>query len=151
MQEDNSSEISYCIKEEDIIDLDNDIEEFQSPNSNDGIDLRFFKFKIFSQETNVDTNKKAESKASQVEVNADGQYCLQISRKKMEFKENSYARAVSMPVERGKNSLTGNFSKSNSFPVYSSPAHVHPKLPDYDKVVAKFTAFKKANSQKIKI
>ncbi|KAJ8568919.1 hypothetical protein K7X08_032656 [Anisodus acutangulus] len=69
-----------------------------------------------------------------------------------ERKENQapYLRAMTMPTERPKDSLTDdNFLRSNSFPVQEPEnRHVHPKLPDYDEVAAKFLALKKKKLQK---
>ncbi|KAK4368538.1 hypothetical protein RND71_012330 [Anisodus tanguticus] len=69
-----------------------------------------------------------------------------------ERKENQapYLRAMTMPTERPKDSLTDdNFLRSNSFPVQEPEnRHVHPKLPDYDEVAAKFLALKKEKLQK---
>lgn len=66
----------------------------------------------------------------------------------MEMKESKhpYLRAVTMPIERPKDSESDNILRSNSFPINSSP-HVHPKLPDYDELAAKFMALKKSNLQ----
>ncbi|KAM7523680.1 hypothetical protein LguiA_013582 [Lonicera macranthoides] len=67
----------------------------------------------------------------------------------MEMTESKqrYLRAVTMPSERPKDSESDKTLKSNSFPIKPSPPHVHPKLPDYDEVAAKFMALKKANLQ----
>ncbi|KAK4369262.1 hypothetical protein RND71_013054 [Anisodus tanguticus] len=60
-----------------------------------------------------------------------------------------YLRAMTMPTERPKDSLTDNFFRSNSFPVQEPEnRHVHPKLPDYDKIATKFLALKKEKLQK---
>lgn len=66
-----------------------------------------------------------------------------------------YLRAMTMPTERPKEDCCAdnNMGRSNSFP-YEQPSrfcnsspHVHPKLPDYDELAAKFMALKKANLQ----
>lgn len=62
----------------------------------------------------------------------------------------SYSRAATMPVERPNDGNSNSCLRSNSFPAEQlgrSPLHqhVHPKLPDYDELAAKFTALKKAN------
>ncbi|XP_065874860.1 uncharacterized protein [Euphorbia lathyris] len=59
-----------------------------------------------------------------------------------------YLRAMTMPQERSKTSCPGNVQRSISFPV-ESPNHVHPKLPDYDEIAAKFMALKKEHQQKM--
>ncbi|KAJ8561080.1 hypothetical protein K7X08_027270 [Anisodus acutangulus] len=63
-------------------------------------------------------------------------------------KENqqSNLRTMTMPPERPKD----NFIRSNSFPVQESSlkSSVHPKLPDYDEIAAKFKALKKEKLQK---
>ncbi|XP_060190986.1 uncharacterized protein LOC132620340 [Lycium barbarum] len=73
-----------------------------------------------------------------------------------ERKENQapYLRATTMPPERPKDSLIDNLVRSNSFPVqepgnelYGS-RHIHPKLPDYDELSAKFLALKNEKLQK---
>ncbi|KAA8524444.1 hypothetical protein F0562_010832 [Nyssa sinensis] len=69
--------------------------------------------------------------------------------------EPSYLRAMTMPPERPKESCNDNILRFNSFPFRqpihlnngSSSQHVHPKLPDYDELAAKFKALKKANLQ----
>ncbi|KAL7002376.1 hypothetical protein U1Q18_003531 [Sarracenia purpurea var. burkii] len=65
-----------------------------------------------------------------------------------------YLRALTMPPERPNDCHADNFLRSNSFP-FQQPSclgngsstfrHVHPKLPDYDQIAAKFMALKKAN------
>lgn len=71
-------------------------------------------------------------------------------------KKNSYysrARAMTMPIQRPNGRISSeNVHRSNSFPVEESERcnsnrHVHPKLPDYDELAAKFMALKKANLQ----
>ncbi|KAL0285926.1 UNVERIFIED_CONTAM: hypothetical protein Sangu_2757800 [Sesamum angustifolium] len=62
-------------------------------------------------------------------------------------------RAMTMPVERAKESPMENVFRSNSFPseqphsLYLSCHHIHPKLPDYDELAAKFMELKRANLQ----
>ncbi|KAK7401968.1 hypothetical protein VNO78_13875 [Psophocarpus tetragonolobus] len=55
--------------------------------------------------------------------------------------EATYARATTMPQERKRN------GKEKMLRTYSCPSphpnHVHPKLPDYDDIAAKFTALKR--------
>ncbi|RDX74856.1 IST1-like protein, partial [Mucuna pruriens] len=55
--------------------------------------------------------------------------------------EATYSRAMTMPQERHKN------GKDKMLRTYSCPSqhpnHVHPKLPDYDDIAAKFTALKR--------
>ncbi|CAK9151347.1 unnamed protein product [Ilex paraguariensis] len=67
-----------------------------------------------------------------------------------------YSRGMTMPPERPTESRTDNILRSNSFPIQecsnlstasSSSRHVHPKLPDYDELQAKFMALKEANLQ----
>lgn len=64
-------------------------------------------------------------------------------------------RAMTMPCERPKDSnATDNIGRSNSFPFsqsydgYSPCRHIHPKLPDYDELAAKFMELKRENLQK---
>lgn len=56
-------------------------------------------------------------------------------------KEATYSRTMTMPQERNKN------RKDKMLRTYSCPSpypnHVHPKLPDYDDIAAKFTAIKR--------
>ncbi|KAL3509411.1 hypothetical protein ACH5RR_028812 [Cinchona calisaya] len=60
-----------------------------------------------------------------------------------------YSRAMTMPPERAKDATIDSMLRSNSFPVQETESfsnrHVHPKLPDYDELAAKFMALKKAN------
>ncbi|KAK9284763.1 hypothetical protein L1049_023940 [Liquidambar formosana] len=56
-----------------------------------------------------------------------------------------YLRAMTMPPERPKESRNDNILRSNSCP-FEEPNHlnhVHPKLPNYDELAAKFMALKK--------
>ena len=53
-----------------------------------------------------------------------------------------YVRAMTMPRERSKENEIDTVLRSRSFPVQSS-SHVHPNLPDYDDIAAKFEALKK--------
>ena len=62
--------------------------------------------------------------------------------------ESSYLRAMTMPPERARDDCNDNIIRSNSFPQPTNLSHVHPKLPDYDDLAAKFTALKKAHQQK---
>ncbi|XP_057796521.1 uncharacterized protein LOC131012551 [Salvia miltiorrhiza] len=64
-------------------------------------------------------------------------------------------RAITMPCERPRESdTTANIDRSNSCPfsqshdVYSPCRHIHPKLPDYDELAAKFMELKRANLEK---
>ncbi|GAV81900.1 Ist1 domain-containing protein [Cephalotus follicularis] len=53
-----------------------------------------------------------------------------------------YLRAVTMPPERSKDNHTKHILRSNSCPLKHAN-HVHPKLPDYDDIVATFLSLKK--------
>ena len=55
-----------------------------------------------------------------------------------------YLRTVTMPPERPKDNSKDDFQRSKSFPT-QNPNHVHPKLPDYDDITARFMALKKEN------
>lgn len=63
--------------------------------------------------------------------------------------QSPYLRAMTMPPERTQDNCTDNILRSNSFPLQQPNhlSHVHPKLPDYDDLEAKFTALKKAYLQ----
>ncbi|XP_058218005.1 uncharacterized protein LOC131329005 isoform X2 [Rhododendron vialii] len=50
-------------------------------------------------------------------------------------------RAMTMPVERSSDCP---MVRSNTF-AFQQASHIHPKLPDYDELAAKFTALRKAN------
>ncbi|KAL8130015.1 hypothetical protein V2J09_019170 [Rumex salicifolius] len=73
------------------------------------------------------------------------------------LKRPPYLRAKSMPEQRQKQSRKIDFGRSSSLPMEkpaelnrgasSSPRHVHPKLPDYDELEAKFMALKKVHQQ----
>ncbi|KAK9676783.1 hypothetical protein RND81_11G100300 [Saponaria officinalis] len=54
-------------------------------------------------------------------------------------KSKDIRRMSSLPVENGYGECSGGIRNS------SSPRHVHPKLPDYDEIAAKFRALKKAH------
>ncbi|KAG9448293.1 hypothetical protein H6P81_014421 [Aristolochia fimbriata] len=53
-----------------------------------------------------------------------------------------YTRAMTMPIERSKVSGDTETLRCSSF------GHVHPKLPDYDELAAKFTALKKEHRER---
>lgn len=57
-----------------------------------------------------------------------------------------YLRAMTMRPERLKDDHFDNILRSNSCPTNSN-SHVHPRLPDYDELEAKFMALKKAHLQ----
>lgn len=67
------------------------------------------------------------------------------------------SRAITMPCVRnreGDATETENINRSNSYPFsqsyddYSPCRHIHPKLPDYDELAAKFMELKRANIEK---
>lgn len=53
-----------------------------------------------------------------------------------------YSRAMTMPPERPEEVQSEKIPRSNSCPL-EHPNHVHPKLPDYDEIAAKFSALRK--------
>ncbi|OIW08383.1 hypothetical protein TanjilG_03059 [Lupinus angustifolius] len=53
----------------------------------------------------------------------------------------SYSRALTIPLERSKN-WEDKILRTYSFPI-PRPKHVHPKLPDYDDIVANFSSLKR--------
>lgn len=57
-----------------------------------------------------------------------------------------YLTVKTMPPERAKESWRDNILRCKSFPC-EYPDHVHPKLPNYDDIAAKFIAIKKENLQ----
>ncbi|KAF3443890.1 hypothetical protein FNV43_RR13580 [Rhamnella rubrinervis] len=57
-----------------------------------------------------------------------------------------YLRTVTMPPERPKNKPREDIQRSNSCS-FGNPNHVHPKLPDYDDITARFLALKRENMQ----
>ncbi|QCE09653.1 DNA mismatch repair protein MSH2 [Vigna unguiculata] len=84
----------------------------------------------------VAANRNHEMCASPKVSNERNSWCS----RRIETK-GSYSRAMSMPQERHQN------GKDNMLRTYSCfsqhPNHVHPKLPDYDEIAAKFTALKR--------
>lgn len=52
-----------------------------------------------------------------------------------------YSRAMTMPPERRKDEFSEKVPRSNSCPI-QCPTHIHPKLPDYDDLTAKFVVLK---------
>lgn len=56
------------------------------------------------------------------------------------------SRAETMPPERSKEDRKETMPRSNSCP-FQYPKHVHPKLPDYEDIAAKFMAIKKDHLQ----
>jgi hypothetical protein len=63
-----------------------------------------------------------------------------------EMVASSFTRAETMPPERSKEDLKETMPRSNSCP-FQYPKHVHPKLPEYDDIAAKFMALKKQHLQ----
>lgn len=70
---------------------------------------------------------------------------------------SSALRAITMPCQRTiecNANATENINRSNSYPFgqlyddYSPCRHIHPKLPDYDELAAKFMELKRANLEK---
>ncbi|KAL6556378.1 hypothetical protein OROGR_005666 [Orobanche gracilis] len=140
-----------------------DIEEIVSPASKDGIqDQRLFLFKSFGT---IPLNEKEKHKdemlvrgfpwrTSLEEEKID--YGLECYRPDQDDGEGELTkqyglRATTMPVERPKEFPTRNYNiiRSIAFPYeeqpymrYSSCRHIHPKLPDYDELAAKFKALK---------
>ncbi|KAF7805915.1 IST1-like protein [Senna tora] len=69
--------------------------------------------------------------------------CDQCEKQKNARAPESYSRAATMPQERQK-SCMDKMVRTYSCPSHSqNPNHVHPKLPDYDDIAAKFTALKR--------
>ena len=59
-----------------------------------------------------------------------------------------YLRTITMPLpERPKATLANQTPRSASFQFQQHNRHVHPKLPDYDDLAAKFIALKKEHLQ----
>lgn len=86
------------------------------------------------------TERKAESPAS-----SKGSCSNVTSPSTRKGIQAPYLRAVTMPLERAKAGSTDNIIRANScsFQQLNHRNHVHPKLPDYDELEAKFTALKK--------
>uniref|UniRef100_A0A9I9D5G7 IST1-like protein n=1 Tax=Cucumis melo TaxID=3656 RepID=A0A9I9D5G7_CUCME len=91
-------------------------------------DKKFTTYDGFNANIN---HKKAEANCRKIDVKKDG----------------LYLRAVTMPTERPKERLKEvSFGRTKSCP-YEQPSHVHPKLPDYDDIAAKFIALKRERLQ----
>lgn len=89
------------------------------------------KFTIYDGFNANINHKKAEANCRKIDVKKDG----------------LYLRAVTMPTERPKERLKEvSFGRTKSCP-YEQPSHVHPKLPDYDDIAAKFIALKRERLQ----
>ncbi|XP_038901982.1 uncharacterized protein LOC120088637 [Benincasa hispida] len=97
----------------------------ESPPSSD---LKFTTYDGYNSSIN---NKKVEANCQKMDVK----------------KEGLYLRAVTMPRERPKERQKEvSFARTISCP-YKQPSHVHPKLPDYDDIAAKFIALKRERLQ----
>ncbi|XP_016476338.1 uncharacterized protein LOC107797930 [Nicotiana tabacum] len=167
----STSESSDQIAEETI--YFDDIEEFESILSKDlnFLDQRLFIFKgpLFPLMLKIDTDMNMDIfpvqkprfiaiKDASVKDHLESQECCSFtfSSTSEMTKENQqpYLRTITMPTERPKDNVASNFLRSNSFPFQEpgkgSPrnSHVHPKLPDYDELAAKFIALKKEKLQK---
>ncbi|KAJ9686602.1 hypothetical protein PVL29_015464 [Vitis rotundifolia] len=98
--------------------------------------------------------QKQSKKAERVEGRSDnlgsqGSCNGTMTSPRTKMAESPYLRAMTMPPERTQDNCTDNILRSNSFPLQQPNhlSHVHPKLPDYDDLEAKFTALKKAYLQ----
>ncbi|KAL3848868.1 hypothetical protein ACJIZ3_010750 [Penstemon smallii] len=75
--------------------------------------------------------------------------CQYSYRDEGEDNETHSLRAKSMPIERPNESNADNIYRSKSFP-FGQPrtcGHIHPKLPDYDELAAKFMTLKRVTSE----
>ncbi|KAK1421136.1 hypothetical protein QVD17_23254 [Tagetes erecta] len=125
-----------------------DIEEFQSPledSHENEKDQRVFMFT-----SSVGTSKAFNLLISLTEKLGDSMKVRRRSRRLDDLFVEAIgisSRAMSMPCKRReKCGDEDGAMRSYLFPVQPSSSHVHPKLPDYDELEAKFMALKKENS-----
>lgn len=124
---------------------DEDDQESPYPKQNDTI------ASAFNPVTNSDCQADKQSKVMKGKVEEfdalGGHFASNNSSpKERKAPKPPYLRAVTMPQERCKGNQTENMSRSSSFPI-QSPNHVHPKLPNYEDIAAKFMALKKEHLQ----
>ncbi|CAN1160977.1 IST1-like protein [Linum perenne] len=150
------SESPPQLPEEMFVYLD-DVEELQS-DQNSPHDQRVFKFRTENFEEISDEYSDTDDQFDSSGGDKNIMYYenLPISKQKSRFDREElrgkgpYSRAMSMPEERYGRSdeKEKNISRRTvSFPD-QSPNHVHPKLPDYDDLAAKFMALKKEHQSR---
>ncbi|XP_019159083.1 PREDICTED: uncharacterized protein LOC109155862 [Ipomoea nil] len=101
----------------------------------------FIVYKHFDRESDGGVASGEDSSDSSSAENIDSW------KRKHKYQPPYVCRAVTMPPERPKESVVmDSITRSNSFPV-QQPDHVHPKLPDYDEIAAKFLALKREKIQ----
>ncbi|KAI9086771.1 hypothetical protein K1719_031365 [Acacia pycnantha] len=93
--------------------------------------------------SNEESNKGVElvSVPQRVVYNAFTYPDCEKPEKQKNGRSQAYARAVTMPPERQK-TRSDKMARTYSCPP-ENPKHVHPKLPDYDDIAAKFNALKR--------
>nr|GLL34762.1 uncharacterized protein LOC109155862 [Ipomoea trifida] len=105
----------------------------------------FIVYKRFDRETS--NANESDGGVASGENSSDSSENSDSWKKKHNYQPPYVCRAVTMPPERPKESVVlDSISRSNSFPV-QQPDHVHPKLPDYDEIAAKFLALKREKIQ----
>ncbi|XP_059451611.1 uncharacterized protein LOC132182392 isoform X2 [Corylus avellana] len=88
-----------------------------------------------------DEQKKKEGEGKGKAEKSDSPGSCVCSKVSCQRVTSSFTRAETMPPERAKENVKEAMSRSNSCP-FQYPKHVHPKLPDYDDIAAKFMALK---------
>ncbi|KAK7272362.1 hypothetical protein RJT34_28900 [Clitoria ternatea] len=90
----------------------------------------------------------SENNETKAEIPASSNVANSITRDSLTRTETEalYSRAMTMPQERQKE-VNEKMLRTYSCPS-QHPNHVHPKLPDYDEIAAKFTALKKERLEK---
>ncbi|PIN06275.1 hypothetical protein CDL12_21175 [Handroanthus impetiginosus] len=118
-----------------------EIEEFTSPVSKD---QRLFVFKSFGIPSNVKRDHRID-----LNLEDEKQFFDEKSVSRSPRKMRNANRAMTMPGEGPKETLKDNILRLNSYPFQDKPScrHIHPKLPDYDELAAKFMEIKRANLQ----
>lgn len=107
-------------------------------------DLTSTTYDVFTCNNSNMNNKKSAAKdaKSNTEESSEKNQKMNLSSSLRNKRETLYLRAATLPPERPKESQKVNFPRTNSCP-YKQPSHVHPKLPDYDDIAAKFMALKR--------
>ncbi|XP_022140354.1 uncharacterized protein LOC111011049 isoform X2 [Momordica charantia] len=108
-------------------------------------DLKSAAYDVFTYPgygSNTETKKLKETRKSNAVDNGDDKNVSSYPVRNK--KEALYLRAATFPPKQSPKAC---FTRTNSCP-YKQPSHVHPKLPDYDDIAAKFMALKREHLQK---
>ncbi|XVE92781.1 hypothetical protein REPUB_Repub01dG0129400 [Reevesia pubescens] len=100
--------------------------------------------KMEKEKTIGEMKGSSDSVGSHVSCHSFPSVAASSSKTRKERVPPNYLRAMTMPQERPREICRYSIVRSNSLSL-QNPNHVHPKLPEYDDIAAKFMALKKEN------